>query len=80
MTDPVGADQIDFGVTARPASKPWWKSKTIWLNAAGVAIDVGTYAASLPLPLPVTAGINIANIVLRAVTSRPVHFGSRKRR
>lgn len=57
-------------------SKPWWASKTIWVNLVAL---VGAVGAGFGLELPgdlqasiVVAIMAIANIVLRFVTRQPV--------
>lgn len=64
-----------------PPTKPWWRSKTIWFNAAagGVAFIAGAwsaYADALPLPkwaVLVLGGVVAAvNVGLRFVTTDPV--------
>lgn len=59
------------------ASKPWWQSKTIWVNGLTLiaAILSETYG---PVPLsPETAAIVLAivNLVLRVVTWQPIDSG-----
>lgn len=59
--------------------KPWWRSKTMWFNMAVAAL------IALEMNLPglqgfiepqtyayVLMGVNIVNVVLRAVTKAPV--------
>lgn len=60
-------------------SKPWWESKTIWLNlAVGVVavVDASTDVLHSVLPPDVMGGVLAAtaviNVVLRAVTGQPV--------
>lgn len=52
-------------------SKPWWKSKTVWLNVLAGAAELSQV---LPLP-PGTVAIiaAIANVGLRFITDQPVH-------
>lgn len=52
------------------ASKPWWKSKTIWFNILSIGILFTPFA---PLS-PALSGAIIAsgNLVLRAVTTQPI--------
>lgn len=59
--------------------KPWWESKTIWLNAAfGVlAVAQATTDALKPFLPPealggVLAVVAAANVALRVVTGQPV--------
>ena len=65
-------------------SKPWWQSRTIWLNV-GVALFAAAEAQlhwlqSL-LPVNVYAviafGLPVINMALRAVTSQAVSLGSK---
>ena len=63
---------------SKPA-KPWWESKTIWLNVAvGVLAVADTVTEALRPVLPpeamggVLAAVAVANVVLRAVTGAPV--------
>lgn len=58
-------------------AKPWWKSKTVWVNLLAALISI---AAELQhaIPLPervstyVVAVVAVANIVLRLLTAQPV--------
>lgn len=59
--------------------KPWWESKTIWLNiAVGVVAVVDSSTDVLQSVLPpdvmgsVLAVTAVVNVVLRAVTGQPV--------
>jgi hypothetical protein len=65
-----------------PKSKPWWKSKTVWLNLAAI---LQASAAGLNEFLPVAAPLiepttmvvlqlifGAANIVLRSVTDSAI--------
>jgi hypothetical protein len=63
-------------------AKPWYKSKTVWFNLAtiGVAILTGL-SGVLPILSPIVSevvmayilfGVGFANVVLRAVTSKPL--------
>lgn len=62
--------------------KPWWQSKTIWLNlisALLIALELKFDLLQPLLPSNVYAwlavAITVANGVLRVVTSAPVAFG-----
>lgn len=50
-------------------SKPWWKSRTFWLNVAtgGVAL-----ALQQDSPEQLTQILAVANLVLRFFTSEPI--------
>jgi hypothetical protein len=59
-------------VTAAP--KPWWKSKTIWLNVISGLLE-GTQLFTGVQWIPpgiVTLATNVLNIILRKMTYRPV--------
>ena len=61
--------------------KPWWESKTMWINGLTVAaailafvVDTQT-AGGLPFDLDprwVALGLGVVNILLRMTTSQPV--------
>lgn len=62
--------------------KPWWQSKTIWLNlisALLIALELKFDLLQPLLPSNVYAwlavAITVANGVLRVVTSSPIVFG-----
>lgn len=62
--------------------KPWWQSKTIWLNlisALLIALELKFDLLQPLLPSNVYAwlavAITVANGVLRVVTSAPIAFG-----
>lgn len=57
--------------TQNTEAKPFWKSKTVWMNIAAVIADAATLFASGGT---ITA-ISVANIVLRAITKTPVKAG-----
>lgn len=59
-------------------SKPWWASRTVWVNAVA---GVGSLATAFGLDLPLDAGQQAAlvggimaaiNILLRLITTKPV--------
>lgn len=62
-------------------SKPVWASKTIWINAiALIAAFAGAFGLELGLTpdvqVTIVAGVMaVINIVLRAVTHRPIQGG-----
>lgn len=60
-------------------NKPWWESKTIWLNVAvGVlaGVEVATDALKPVLPPEALGGVlalvSVINVVLRSVTGKPI--------
>lgn len=64
------------------AIKPWWQSKTLWLNlisAALLALEAQFGLLQPYLPGNVYAwfavGLTVVNAVLRAVTAAPIAFG-----
>ncbi len=70
--------------TQPPASggKPWWRSRTVWLNLAATvlllteaaAANIGLFHPLIPAayyPL-VVAVITVANVWLRAITTSPL--------
>lgn len=66
-------------MTDKKQPKPWWESKTIWLNlAAGVLAVADTATEALRPVLPpeamggILAAVAVANVVLRAITGQPV--------
>jgi len=55
-------------------SKPWWKSKTVWVNALSAAAEL---AGIIPLPGGTALLIaNALNIALRFITTGPTHLVS----
>jgi len=63
--------------------KPWWQSKTMWLNIGAVivtvlttvlditgVVDLGHYKGQVVAV--VTAAIAVANIILRSITKSPL--------
>lgn len=66
-------------MSEKPQCKPFWESKTMWLNAAVMLLGVAdTLTGALKPFLPpeavglIVAGISAANIVLRATTGLPL--------
>ena len=49
--------------------KPWWKSKTFWLNLAVLGV---ASAVEQPNPEIVAQVLAVANIVLRFITNQPI--------
>ena len=54
--------------------KAWWKSRTIWVNVLGGAVEVGQLLGQLQVVPPgtVAMALAVANIVLRRMTSQPI--------
>lgn len=68
-------------------SKPWYLSKTLWVNGVSLIVALATFFAadSLGLPSEVTKwativlGVaNVVNLWLRSISTRPVAFRSPK--
>ncbi len=64
------------------AAKPWWQSKTLWLNliaAALIALEAQFTLLQPYLPGNVYAWfavvLTVANSVLRVITAAPLAFG-----
>ena len=61
-------------------SKPWWQSKTIWVN---VLTAVGTIGAQLADALPpewatkILSALAVVNLVLRVITTEPIRMGNK---
>ena len=64
--------------TPQPEAKPWWASKTIWINAvaliaavsAGLGLDLGLDGEG---QAALVGGIMaVVNMVLRVVTGKPI--------
>jgi hypothetical protein len=49
--------------------KPFWQSKTFWVNLIGVGAAV---SGVVPEPETVIAALGLVNLVLRAVTKQPI--------
>lgn len=60
------------------ASKPWYKSKIVWVGILTVAVSVGSYLGAFPGIIPpefspyVLAAVGALNIILRVMTSDAV--------
>ena len=59
--------------------KPWWESKTIWVNLAAaflVSVEAftGVLQPILPIPLyeTIAAVLPLANSILRMITTKPI--------
>lgn len=66
-------------VTVKPPAKPWWKSRTLWLNAAVLAfaaLEAGLQVLQPLLPVNVftlvALVLPVLNMVLRTVTTTAV--------
>lgn len=64
--------------------KPWWESKTHWINGLTVAAIVLSFVIDMQMtdglpfnldPRWITLGLGIVNIILRSVTNQPVTLG-----
>lgn len=62
-------------------AKPWWQSKTLWLNAAAAGLIALEAQFSLLQPfLPgnvyawVATALTVANAALRVITAAPIAF------
>ncbi len=54
-------------------SKPWWQSKTIWVNVATLAVAAASGTLGIPIPQHVAVPVlAIANVVLRLMTNQGV--------
>lgn len=67
--------------------KDWWKSRTIWINAAviacavlGAAIDAVRDALGPAAYLIVVAAVAIINVALRKITTQPLAPLRKRRR
>jgi hypothetical protein len=65
--------------TPRRAPKPWYASKTIWLQIIGATIAIVAVFAASPTFRPYAEGFAIAQsiltIVLRVITDTPIQGG-----
>ncbi len=61
-------------------TKPWYESKTVWLNALAILVAVGYYLLDQPGVVPAqylvyaTAIIGALNLVLRMLTTQPIEL------
>ncbi len=53
-------------------AKPWWQSKTLWINAAALVSAVGVWITTKDTSALVVAGMSLVNFVLRVLTKQPV--------
>jgi hypothetical protein len=70
-------------VQLQPAAKPWWRSRTLWLNALALGLAVAEARLGLlKNVLPISAfeaaafALPVLNAVLRLVTSTAVTAGA----
>lgn len=78
---PAGTPTVT--VQLQPAAKPWWQSRTLWLNAAALALAVAEARLGLlKNVLPISAfeavafALPVLNAVLRLVTTTAVTAGA----
>lgn len=64
------------------SAKPWWKSKTLWLNLiSAVLIALESQFSMLQPYLPgsvyawIATVLTVSNAVLRVITAAPLAFG-----
>lgn len=60
-----------------PDAKPFWQSKTFWINSVTLLVTALTWAAGSAVVPPswqpvITAGLAVANILLRLITDQPL--------
>ena len=54
-------------------SKPWYKSRTLWLNAATAVLSVADQVAGTGVGgMWLVPTLGIANMVLRSITTQPL--------
>lgn len=63
--------------------KKWYESKTIWLNVISLGIEVANLLMANPIIPAKFAGtltiiVNVLNIVLRTLTTKPITGGDTK--
>lgn len=68
-------------------SKPWWKSRILWLNAAaaaGVAIEASLHLLQddlrAPVYLALAGALAALNFILRTITTAPLTSPRPRRR
>ena len=52
--------------------KPFWKSKTIWINILTAVIELSGALGGLIPPMALQLTTNVLNILLRLITNQPV--------
>jgi len=62
--------------TTLPAAKPWYTSKTLWVNivAVGASYITDAYGIKVDARLQIIA-LCILNAILRSITKRPIEWG-----
>lgn len=50
----------------------WYRSKTLWVNAAALVAGVGAWITTGDTTALIAAGMAIVNMVLRFLTKQPV--------
>lgn len=61
-------------------AKPWWQSKTMWINGLTAAATMGGEVSGLLPPsvnIYLIPALAVLNILLRAVTTQPVTMAAR---
>lgn len=73
---PAGVPHV---IVAQPQRKPWWRSRTLWLNALVLALaaaeqQVGVLQGLLPVSTYqlVAFGLPVLNAVLRLITTQGI--------
>jgi hypothetical protein len=66
------------------SDKPWWASKTLWVNAIAVAGAISTGLFGLDIDQETQASLvagvlAVVNILLRVVTDKPVYLKKKKK-
>jgi hypothetical protein len=61
-------------IVLTPKPKPWWQSKTIWLNVISGLLEGAQLFIGVQFIPPgiLTLVTNVLNIVLRKMTSQPI--------
>lgn len=70
-------------MTVLVPAKPWWQSKTLWLNALVILAGLLEVVRESGQLLPATAawvGVGLAgvNLILRTLTTQPVAAGANR--
>jgi hypothetical protein len=78
-------DQVPNVIVTAPATKPWWKSKTIWFNAGMAALTAAEASMGLLQPLvPVAVyptlvfSLITGNAFLRIITTQGISFAGQQ--
>lgn len=82
---PNGTPNLTVTLAVTPAAKPWWHSRTLWLNAVALALAAAESQLQLLQPLlPVNVFalvafvLPVANAALRFVTTQGVAVSAPK--